>query len=131
MAGARSPGRRIFRGAPPRRDGGGPGPPPPGRPPRPPPRVGWGRPPPPPGAGGEASALGGQAARRVRASRTGIGPVWHALAEGRVGAAVFVGKFWKRGVCDNLHETDAVGRPMARGGLSDEALANVALATLG
>src|SRR5215471_7554522 len=31
MAGARSPGRRIFRGAPPRRDGGGRGPPRPGR----------------------------------------------------------------------------------------------------
>src|SRR5215471_3105294 len=45
--------------------------------------------------------------------------------------ALFVGKFWKRSVFDNLHETDAVGRHMARGGLSDEALANVVLATLG
>ena len=79
----------------------------------------------------EATGLDGHVERIVPSSLTDIQAVLHALAEARVEAAVFVGKFWKRSVFDNLHETDAVGRQMARGGLSDEALANVALVTLG
>jgi UDP-2,3-diacylglucosamine hydrolase len=57
--------------------------------------------------------------------------VLRTLTEESVQAALFVGKFWKRSVFDNLGETDAVGRQMARSGLSDEALATVTVSILG
>jgi DUF1009 family protein len=78
-----------------------------------------------------AEGLDGNVERIVPSSLTDIQAVLQALAEERVQAALFVGKFWKRSVFDNVGETDAVGLRMARGGLSDEALASMVLTTLG
>ena len=78
----------------------------------------------------ESPSLAAQVQRIVPSSITDIQGVLRTLAEERVEAAVFVGKFWKQQVFDKVHETDEAGRRLAGGGLSDEALAGMVLTTL-
>ena len=66
----------------------------------------------------------------VPSSLTDIQAVLKTLTDQRVQAALFVGKFWKQRVFDNLDGTDEVGLRLARGGLSDEALSSMVLTTL-
>ena len=66
----------------------------------------------------------------VPSTITDIQGVLRTLADERVQAAVFVGKFWKRRVFDELGDTDQAGRDLARSGLSDDALASMVVATL-
>lgn len=66
----------------------------------------------------------------VPSSITDIQAVLKTLTDQGVQAALFVGKFWKRQVFDNLDGADEAGLRLARGGLSDEALSNVVLSTL-
>ncbi len=62
---------------------------------------------------------------------TDIQAVLAGLSARRVGAAVFVGKFWKSSVFSEYDRGDDAGRGLARGGLSDAALAQMVVATLG
>jgi len=62
---------------------------------------------------------------------TDIQAVLAGLVAHRVEAAVFVGKFWKSSALSQYDRTDAAGRGLARGGLSDAALAQMVVATLG
>lgn len=48
----------------------------------------------------------------------------------RVSAAVFAGKFWKQRAFEEAERADEAGRRLARGGLSDAALAEMVVATL-
>lgn len=52
------------------------------------------------------------------------------LAAQRIAAALFVGKFWKQQAFAQVGRTDEAGRGLARGGLSDAALADMVVATL-
>jgi DUF1009 family protein len=52
------------------------------------------------------------------------------LASRRVSAAVFVGKFWKQRAFEEAERADEAARRLARGGLSDAALAEMVVATL-
>ena len=61
---------------------------------------------------------------------TDIQAVLAGLAAHRVEAAVFVGKFWKSSAFSKYDQADAAGQGLARGGLSDEALAQMVVATL-
>jgi len=61
---------------------------------------------------------------------TDIQAVLAGLTAHRVGAAVFVGKFWKSSAFSKYDQADAAGLGLARGGLSDEALAQMVVATL-
>lgn len=78
----------------------------------------------------EAAALDAHAERVVPSAITDIQEVLRTLTAERVQAAVFVGKFWKQRVFDEVGETDEAGRRLARGGLSDDALAGMVVATL-
>jgi len=60
-----------------------------------------------------------------------IQTVLHELTARRVSAVLFVGKFWKQRVFDHLdRDVDGAARQLARGGLSDTALAEMVIATL-
>jgi DUF1009 family protein len=61
---------------------------------------------------------------------TDIQAVLAGLAERRVKAAVFVGKFWKSSVFSQYDRADNAGRGLLRDGLSDAALAQTVVATL-
>lgn len=78
----------------------------------------------------EAAGLEAHAERVVPSSLTDIQEVLRTLAAERVQAAVFVGKFWKQRVFDEVGETDEAGRRLARAGLSDDALTGMVVATL-
>jgi DUF1009 family protein len=78
----------------------------------------------------EAAGLDAHAERVVPSAITDVQEVFRTLAAERVQAAVFVGKFWKQRVFDEVGETDEAGRRLARGGLSDDALAGMVVATL-
>ena len=78
----------------------------------------------------EAAGLDAHAERVVPSAITDIQEVLRTLAAERVQAAVFVGKFWKQRVFDEVGEADEAGRRLARGGLSDDALAGMVVATL-
>lgn len=62
---------------------------------------------------------------------TDIQAVLAGLVAHRVEAAVFVGKFWKSSALAQYDRIDEAGRGLARGGLSDAALAQMVVATLG
>ena len=66
----------------------------------------------------------------IPSSITDIQAVLAGLAAERVEAAVFVGKFWKASAFSQYDQADAAGRGLARGGLSDTALAHMVVATL-
>jgi len=78
----------------------------------------------------EAAGLDAHAERVVPSAITDIQAVLRVLAAERVQAAVFVGKFWKQRLFDKFGEADEAGRRLARGGLSDDALAGMVVATL-
>jgi UDP-2,3-diacylglucosamine hydrolase len=71
------------------------------------------------------------AERVVPSTITDIQAVLRTLADERVQAAVFVGKFWKQRVFDEVEAADRAGRELARAGLSDEALTRTVVETLG
>jgi len=79
----------------------------------------------------EATGLDGHADRVVPSSLTDIQAVLQTLADERVKAALFVGKFGKQRLFDEYDEADEAGRGLIRGGLSDEALSGMVVATLG
>lgn len=79
----------------------------------------------------ESAGLHQHAERVVPSSLDDIQGVLRELGESRIGAAVFVGKLWKREVFSHAQATDEAGRRLARSGLSDEALSGMVLATLG
>lgn len=78
----------------------------------------------------EAAGLDTHAERVVPSALTDIQGVLRALADERVQAAVFVGKFWKQRLFDELPDADEAGLHMIRGGLSDDALSGMVLTTL-
>jgi hypothetical protein len=78
----------------------------------------------------EAAGLDAYAERVVASTLTDVQAVLRTLADERVQAAVFVGKFWKQRVFDAYGGTDDAGRRLASSGLSDGALAGTVLATL-
>jgi UDP-2,3-diacylglucosamine hydrolase len=78
----------------------------------------------------DAAGLAEHAERVIPCSLTDLQGVLRALGEARVSAAIFVGKLWKREVFSQVAAADALGRHIARSGLSDEALTGMVLATL-
>jgi hypothetical protein len=78
----------------------------------------------------EAADLDAHADRVVTSAITDIQAVLQTLRAERVQAVLFVGKFWKQRVFDEVGETDEAGRRLARAGLSDAALAGTVVATL-
>jgi DUF1009 family protein len=78
----------------------------------------------------QAAGLDVHAERVVPSTITDVQGVFRTLADERVQAAVFVGKFWKQRVFDAVGGTDEAGRRLARSGLSDDALAGTVVATL-
>jgi DUF1009 family protein len=78
----------------------------------------------------EAPGLAEAADDLIPSTITDIQAVLTGLAAHRVEAAVFVGKFWKSRAFSHYDRTDAAGRGLAQGGLSDAALAQMVLATL-
>ena len=78
----------------------------------------------------EAAGLGAHAERVVPSALTDIQAVLRTLADERVQAAIFVGKFWKQRVFDAFPGTDDAGLRLASSGLSDDALAGAVLTTL-
>jgi UDP-2,3-diacylglucosamine hydrolase len=77
-----------------------------------------------------AAGLDGHVERIVPSSLTDIQAVLRTLTDEGVQAALFVGKFWKQRVFDKMGEADDAGLRLARGGLSDEALASMVVTTL-
>ena len=78
----------------------------------------------------EAPGLAEAADHVIPSAITDIRAVITNLAAQGVGAAVFVGKFWKSSAFSRYDEADAAGRSLARGGLSDAALGQMVVATL-
>ena len=78
----------------------------------------------------DAPGLAESADHVIPSAITDIQAVLAGLAAERVEAAVFVGKFWKSSAFARYDETDAAGRGLARGGLSDAALGQMVVATL-
>jgi len=78
----------------------------------------------------EAPGLADSADHVIPSAITDIQAVLAGLAAQRVEAAVFVGKFWKSSAFSQYDQADAAGRGLARGGLSDGALAQMVVATL-
>jgi DUF1009 family protein len=78
----------------------------------------------------EAPGLDAVADRVLPSSLTDLQTVLAALASERVTAVAFVGKFWKQSVFAAAPRGDAVGQRIGREGLSDGALARMAVATL-
>ena len=66
----------------------------------------------------------------IRSRLTDIQSVLAELASRRVGAVLFVGKFWKQAVFANAGRTDEAGRRLGGTGLSDTALTAMVAATL-
>jgi len=78
----------------------------------------------------DAPGLAEAADDLIPCTLTDIQAVFAALSARRIGAAVFVGKFWKSRVFSHQEQTDAAGRGLTRGGLSDASLARTVVATL-
>jgi len=78
----------------------------------------------------DAPGLAEAADHLIPSTITDIQAVLAGLTQHRVEAVVFVGKFWKSSAFSQYEQTDAAGRGLARGGLSDEALARMVVATL-
>lgn len=78
----------------------------------------------------DAPGLAEAADHLIPSTITDIQAVLGGLTKHRVEAVVFVGKFWKSAVFSGHEQTDAAGRVLARGGLSDEALGRMVVATL-
>ncbi len=78
----------------------------------------------------DAPGLAEAADDYIPSTITDIQAVLAGLAAQRVEAAVFVGKFWKSSAFSHYDRADDAGRDLARGGLSDEALARMVVATL-
>ena len=78
----------------------------------------------------QAAGLGVHAERVVPCTITDIEAALRTLADERIQAAVFVGKFWKQRVFDAVGDTDQAGRDLARAGLSDDALTGTVVGTL-
>ena len=78
----------------------------------------------------EAPGLAAVVERVLPSSITEIQTVLTALAAERVTAVAFVGKFWKQRVFSAAERSDAVGQRLGQEGLSDDALARMAVATL-
>jgi len=79
----------------------------------------------------DAPGLAEAADEVVPSTITDIQATLAGLAARRVEATVFVGKFWKSRAFSHYDRADDVGRGLASGGLSDEALAGMVVATLG
>lgn len=79
----------------------------------------------------EAPGLAEAADDFIPSTITDIQAVLAGLAARRVRAAVFVGKFWKARAFSRFEDADAAGRGLARGGLSDAALADMVVSALG
>jgi hypothetical protein len=78
----------------------------------------------------EAPGLAEAADDLIPSTITDIQAVLGELAARRIGAAVFVGKFWKSSAFSHYDRADDAARGLARGGLSDAALAQMVVATL-
>ena len=78
----------------------------------------------------DAPGLAEAADDLIPSTITDIQAVLTGLSTRRVEAVVFVGKFWKSTVFSGFEQTDAAGRGLARGGLSDAALGQMVVATL-
>jgi DUF1009 family protein len=78
----------------------------------------------------EAPGLAEAADDFIPSTITDIQAVLAELAARRIEAAVFVGKFWKSSAFSHYDRADDAGRGLARGGLSDAALAQMVVATL-
>lgn len=78
----------------------------------------------------EAPGLAEAADDFIPSTITDIQAVLGELAARRIAAAVFVGKFWKSSAFFHYDRADAAARGLARGGLSDAALAQMVVATL-
>ena len=74
--------------------------------------------------------LGLRASRVLPSSLTDLQGVLAALASERVTAVAFVGKFWKQSVFSAAGRGDVAGQRLGREGLSDDALARMAVVTL-
>lgn len=79
----------------------------------------------------EAPGLADAADDYIPSTITDIQAVLAGLAARGAKAAVFVGKFWKSSVFSRYEQTDHAGRGLVRDGLSDAALAQMVVATLG
>src|SRR6185295_10879347 len=80
----------------------------------------------------EAPGLGAHCEAVVPSRLEDIQAVLMELAARQVSAALFVGKFGKQELFARRdHEVDEAARQLARGGLSDSALAEMAVAALG
>lgn len=78
----------------------------------------------------EAPGLAEAADDFIPSRITEIQAVLGELTARRIEAAVFVGKFWKSSAFSHYERADDAGRGLARGGLSDAALAQMVVATL-
>jgi DUF1009 family protein len=79
----------------------------------------------------DAPGLAEHAEAVIPSSIDQIQAVLQELTARRVSAALFVGKFWKQRVFAHLdRDVDGAARQLARGGLSDSALAEMVVATL-
>jgi DUF1009 family protein len=78
----------------------------------------------------DAPGLAEAADDLIPSTITDIQAVLAGLSAHRVQAAVFVGKFWKSTAFSHYGQADAAGLGLARGGLSDAALAQMVVATL-
>lgn len=79
---------------------------------------------------GDAPGLAEAADLVVTSRLTEIQAVFEELQQRRYGAALFAGKFWKREAFEHYDAADALGRTMARDGLSDRALAEMVVSVL-
>lgn len=81
---------------------------------------------------GEAPGLAEHSQAVIPSRIDNIQPVLEELIARQVGAALFVGKFWKERVfAHREREVDDAARNLAQAGLSDGALAHAVVATLG
>jgi UDP-2,3-diacylglucosamine hydrolase len=78
----------------------------------------------------EAPGLAEAADDLIPSTITDIQAVLGELTARRIEATVFVGKFWKASAFSHYDRADDAGRGLARGGLSDAALAQMVVATL-
>ncbi|MBI2524924.1 MAG: UDP-2,3-diacylglucosamine diphosphatase LpxI [Candidatus Rokubacteria bacterium] len=79
----------------------------------------------------DAPGLAEFADRVVSCRLTDIRSVLAEVAAQRIEAALFVGKFWKQSALSQVRGADDAGRRLADRGLSDAALAEMVVATLG
>jgi DUF1009 family protein len=78
----------------------------------------------------EAPGLAAAADDLIPSTITDIQAVLAELVTRRIEAVLFVGKFWKSSAFSHYDRADDAGRGLARGGLSDAALARMVEATL-